>query len=227
MKKTDLTNYWVIGDVHGCMFTLEKLVSKLPKESKLIFVGDLVDRGNYSKEVIEFVMQNNYRCVFGNHEYLMFNYARDAMIRGKQSMWSMSNETYGGLNTLHSYANDETALLKHIDFIEKLPKYLEIDDYIITHGFALPYYKRRDQHNFQNELYTSRLEDISLDWELDWRDYKVINVFGHTPYEEVKFGKNYIGVDTGAVFGNKLSAVNLLTKEVISQNSIEKDIQRK
>jgi len=43
---------WCIGDVHGCIFTLEKLVNKLPKNSKLIFVGDLVDRGNFAKEVI-------------------------------------------------------------------------------------------------------------------------------------------------------------------------------
>ncbi len=221
MSKNDLKKYWIIGDIHGCIFTLEKLIDKLPKGSNPIFVGDLVDRGNYSKEVIEFVIENNYQSVFGNHEYLMFNYARDAMIRNIQSMWSMSNKSYGGLKTLHSYANSENTLLKHIEFIEKLPKYLEIDNYFITHGFGLPYYKRRD--TFSKDLYTNRLEDISLDWESSWKDYKVINVFGHTHYKDVKFGKNYIGIDTGAVFGNKLSAVNLKTKEIISQKTIKKD----
>ena len=223
---TDLENYWVIGDVHGCMFTLEKLVNKLPKKSKLIFVGDLVDRGNFSKEVIEFVMQNNHKCVFGNHEYLMFNYARDAMIRNKHSMWSTSKKSYGGLKTLQSYANDKETLLRHIDFIEKLPKYLEMDNCFITHGFGLPYYKRKDKFDGNlMDLYTNRLEDISLDWEKEWRDYEVINIFGHTPYRNVLFGKNYIGIDTGAAFGNKLSALNINTIEVISQDTLKKDIQ--
>lgn len=219
----DLERYWVIGDVHGCIFTLEKLVNKLPKDSKLIFVGDLADRGNFSKEVIEFVMQNNHKCIFGNHEYLMFNYARDAIIRNKHSMWSMSKKSYGGLKTLHSYANSEDALLKHIDFIEKLPKYIEMDNYFITHGFGMPYYKRRNKNLM--DLYTNRLEDTSSDWEKRWRDYKVINIFGHTPYDNVLFNDNYTGIDTGAVFGNKLSALNIKTKEVVSQDTAKRDIQ--
>jgi len=50
MKKT-----FVIGDVHGCFYTLMDLVKKLPKNSEMIFTGDLCDKGFYSKEVIEFV----------------------------------------------------------------------------------------------------------------------------------------------------------------------------
>jgi len=218
---------WVIGDVHGCIFTLEKLVNKLPKNSKLIFVGDLVDRGNFAKEVIEFVIQNNYKCIFGNHEYLMFNYARDTVIRDKQSMWSL-DKAYGGDKTVKSYQNHNDTLLKHIKFIETLPKYLEIDNYFITHGFGLPFYRRKDKFGGNlMDLYTNRLEDISLDWETEWQNYKVINIFGHTPYTDVLFGNNYIGIDTGASFGNRLSAINLITKEVISQNTIEKDIKDK
>lgn len=53
---TDLTNTFVIGDVHGCYYTLLNLVKKLPSDANLIFVGDLCDKGNFSKEVIEFVM---------------------------------------------------------------------------------------------------------------------------------------------------------------------------
>ncbi len=54
-KKTK--NIFVIGDVHGCYHTLVKLVEKLPKKAELIFVGDLCDRGNFSRNVIDFVMK--------------------------------------------------------------------------------------------------------------------------------------------------------------------------
>jgi len=133
---------------------------------------------------------------------------------------------YGGDKTVKSYQNNQNTLLKHIKFIETLPKYLEIDNFFLTHGFGLPYYKRKDKFGGNlMDLYTNRLEDISYDWETGWQDYKIINIFGHTPYNNVLFGDNYIGIDTGASFGNKLSAVNLKTKEVISQNTIEKDMK--
>ena len=221
----NLQNYWVIGDVHGCIHTLEKLIKKLPKDSVPVFVGDLVDRGLFSKDVLEFVMLNNYTVVFGNHEYLMYNYARDAIIRDIQSIWSVSKKSYGGLRTVQSYGNDIDTLLKHIDYITALPKYLEIGKYFITHGFGLPYYKSKDDKSKWMSIYTNRLENPFPDWENGWKEYEIVNIFGHTPYKEVLFGKNYIGVDTGAVFGKKLSAVNLGIRKVIEQKTVKKDIE--
>ena len=63
--------HYVIGDVHGEYDALIKLVSKLPKDAKLIFVGDLVDRGSRSAEVVKFVRDGGHLCVMGNHEYMM------------------------------------------------------------------------------------------------------------------------------------------------------------
>jgi len=54
---------FVVGDVHGCFYTLQKLLKKLPQDARVIFVGDLVDKGNYSKEVVEFVKLNNYESI--------------------------------------------------------------------------------------------------------------------------------------------------------------------
>ena len=65
---------YIIGDVHGEFDSLRLLTDKLPKDSNLIFVGDLVDRGKKSKEVVEFVKSNNYLCVLGNHEKMMIDY---------------------------------------------------------------------------------------------------------------------------------------------------------
>lgn len=217
-----LEQYWIIGDVHGCMFTLEKLIKKLPKDAIPIFVGDLVDKGKYFKEVMEFVLQNGYLVVEGNHEFLMYNYIRDAIFRKKRSIWL--HDSYGGAQTVLSYKDDcDTTLLKHIEFIETMPKYIEIENYFITHGFGLPYYKRRNDKRYVRKLYVQRLEELK-DEEEDWRSYDIVNVFGHTPYPDVLFGKNYIGIDTGCVYGNKLSALNLKTYKVISENVDNRDI---
>ena len=219
-----LEAYWIIGDVHGCMFTLEDLIRKLPKECVPIFVGDLVDKGKHSKDVMEFVMENKYLTVEGNHEFLMYNYIRDAVFRGKRTLWL--SEIYGGLATVKSYRNDHDAIIKHIKFIEEMPKYIEIEDYFITHGFGLPYYKRRENKQYVKKLYTQRMEEPNDEEEL-WHTYNIINVFGHTPYPNVLFGKNYIGIDTGCVYGmtgGKLSALNLETHKVISVDVDDRDI---
>ena len=68
---------YVIGDVHGEFDTLKKLTKQLPNNYKLIFVGDLVDRGLKSKEVIKFVRQNNHQSVLGNHEEMMIKYGEN------------------------------------------------------------------------------------------------------------------------------------------------------
>ncbi len=222
----DLERYWVIGDVHGCMFTLESLANKLPKDSELLFVGDLIDRGLYSKEVVEFVIENGYKSVLGNHEYLFIKYAKNAIYKNFTNFWSQSKKRFGGFNTIISYKNsDNDTFSKHLSFFKKLSPYLIIDDYFITHGFALPYYKDRDRLGKNSTLlFTNRLEDLSYYRITREKEDRVINIFGHTPYDDVLFDKNYIGVDTGAVYNNKLSALNLKTKEVVSQHTLIKDI---
>jgi len=218
-------NTFIIGDVHGCYHTLLKLVAKLSSNSKLIFVGDLCDKGNYSKEVIEFVINNKHTCIYGNHEYLFYQYARDAILRDTHKMWS-TNDAYGGRKTINNYKNDIALLHKHIKWIETLPKYIQIDKYFITHGFGLPYYKRKDQKEFQKALYINRVDDDSFktDWE-DYTNYDIVNIFGHCDFDEVLIDKNkkYYGIDTACIYGGKLTAIKLGTMEIIQENLDKKD----
>jgi serine/threonine protein phosphatase 1 len=177
----NLENIFVIGDVHGMIHTLEKLINKLPKNSKIIFVGDLVDRGKYSKEVIEFVISNNYTSILGNHEYAMYKYFRES----KYQEWIKKG--WGGEVTIRSYENSDEVLENHLKWIDTLPLYLEIDNYFITHGFGLPYYKRKD--NSIIPILFNRLEETTYqdDWE-KYQNYKITNIFGHTPQNStVKF----------------------------------------
>ena len=68
-----MSSTFVIGDVHGCYYTLMDLVDKLSKDADLIFVGDLCDKGLYTKEVIEFVKSNNYIVKCEQSQYFNFN----------------------------------------------------------------------------------------------------------------------------------------------------------
>ena len=61
---------YIIGDVHGCYKTLLALIKKLPKDIRICFVGDLIDRGENSKNVVEFIKSNNYDCILGNHKQM-------------------------------------------------------------------------------------------------------------------------------------------------------------
>ena len=74
----------VIGDVHGCFNTLKKLIRKFPKDSKLIFLGDLCNRGKYSKDVIDFVIKNNHQCLLGNHEIKLYRDFRNILLNKNQ-----------------------------------------------------------------------------------------------------------------------------------------------
>lgn len=65
---------YAIGDVHGCFDTLEKLLQQIPNESRLIFIGDIINRGPKSLETIRTVMRMGDRaeCLLGNHELHLF-----------------------------------------------------------------------------------------------------------------------------------------------------------
>lgn len=216
-----LNNTFVIGDVHGCFYTLMKLIDKLPKNAKLIFVGDLCDKGNYSKEVIEYVIQNKHKCILGNHEHLMLNNIDD-----EKSKWA-TQRNFGGYKTIESYNDYNETLQKHLEWIKTLPSYIIKDKFFITHGYGLPYYKRRDEKRSKRPLMSNRHSDYKNwgdDWEKDYHDYDVINIFGHDygslPTSDIK----YFNIDSGCVYGKKLTAICLDTKELLSVDVDERDI---
>jgi len=226
-KEVDLTNTFVIGDVHGCFHTLQNLIKKLPKNHELIFVGDLCDRGIYSKEVIEFVINNNYACIKGNHETYMSLHLEDVLYKNKKDI-NWLKKGWGGQATVDCYKNTNTSLVKkHLSWIKTLPSYILLDDtYFISHGYALPFFKRRDSEDeyIRHAIRSNRINDKKYkeSWE-DVSDYKVINIFGHCKFDEVLIGSNYYGIDTGCAYKNKLTALGLDTMSIVQENYSELD----
>ena len=216
---------FVIGDVHGCYHTLLKLVDKLPTDAKLIFAGDLCDKGNFSKDVFEYVINNNHTCIYGNHEDLYLKHIKDAVFENRHSIWSQ-NRAFGGAATIASYGDDLGLIDKHLSWIKTLPKYLEIEKYFITHGFGLPYYQRKDILEHQKKLYVNRIDmdEFTHDWE-DYANYDVINIFGHCKFDDVLIGDNYFGIDTACAYGNKLTAIELKTHKIYTQATLDIDLE--
>jgi serine/threonine protein phosphatase 1 len=127
----------VIGDIHGCFLTLEKLVKDkiiLQKEDQLYLLGDYVDRGPRCKEVIDYIMHliaSGYQVfpLLGNHEFQMLN----SVISNVEFLaWQLN----GGQKTLDSFGIKTIDMLdiKYMHFFRNLEYYYLTDDYVLVHG---------------------------------------------------------------------------------------------
>lgn len=241
MKKT-----YIIGDVHGEYETLLALVSKLPKDAELIFVGDLIDRGAKSKEVIEFVRKNNYRCVLGNHEQLMINYGISfTKTYPKSTNPSFLHTWYnnGGDATLFSYGLlkydkkeglmcvENQVMLKQflddIEWLKSLPLYIELPQKINNLPVVITHASCADVWHHHNN---PDGEDTFREYALWHRPNpkptsEIYNIFGHTPVEfGVEIEEHFANVDTGCYIKkhgyNELSAFCVETQEVVSVSRV-------
>jgi len=203
---------FAIGDIHGCYDPLVRLLGRIPidwKRDRLVFMGDYIDRGPQSFEVIEHLIELQKRhpeTVFlkGNHEQMLADY-----LSGKDRMTYLYN---GGQQTLDSYLRNSSAPGRypipeaHLRFFESLQLMFETENYIFVHAGL-----RKGQ-----PLENQRPEDLLWIREnfVDTRhSFGKRVVFGHTPFDEPRVEPNKIGIDTGAVYGNKLTCVQLPEEE--------------
>ena len=237
---------YIIGDVHGHFDTLKALISKLPKNSEFIFVGDFVDRGLHSKEVMEFIRTNNYKCVLGNHEKMMIDYGTSVIKNYPKHHYTnyyLSDWLYnGGKQTLISYGiasidNYDKKLLcvenkerfeafkSDIEFLKTLPYFIELPikkdgkPIVISHASMADIW-----HLAKDEKKQNKFEEYVL-WNRKnpKKDVEIFNIFGHTPIKHIDTSKHFINVDTGCYIKNKtgygrLSAYCIETNEIISEN---------
>ena len=223
----------VIGDVHGCFYTLFELVQQIRKkypEAEIISLGDLVDRGNYSYEVVNYVIEENIRFVPGNHDYMFYHF-----FKYPSSIFARSWILNGNEATLESYEGHEDEILEHIDFIAKSPLYLDLEDAFITHAGISKYYKNVLPENYKEDISSIKkvikrdfLHDIGVLWTRDpLLDIGRLQIVGHSKLNEPRFDvdANALYIDTGAFAGNKLSAAIVENNEVIEIISEKTHIQ--
>jgi len=227
----------VIGDVHGCYNTLKQLVDKIKNkysDIKIFCVGDLVDRGNYSFEVIEFVIAEKINFTLGNHDYMFYSNMREPFSLMAKS-WSYN----GAETTLTSYKDKLNQMDRHLDLINIAPLFYNLDDCFISHAGISKSIKDKLPINFLTNdaklkaiLSNDLFDQNSIIWARgDLLNISKLQVVGHTHRKEVFFDKdaNAIYIDTTAYGNNKLSAAiieNNVLVEVIDQKSCIDDVNR-
>ncbi|PIE55899.1 MAG: metallophosphatase [Desulfobulbus propionicus] len=201
-----------IGDIHGCACSLLNLLPQvINRADQIVFLGDYVDRGPASKEVVETIIElqaSHPRVITlqGNHERMFFNY----LAGGDSSVFFRT----GGLQTLASYDLEPGATVKdlpaeHRHFFANLLPYWEDAHAIYVHAGLQP-----GRH----------LSLQQASWYLWAKENFIKNtynfgkpvVFGHTAFSEPLVRPEKIGIDTGAVYGGRLTAVLLPEQEFIS-----------
>ena len=112
-----MKNIYIISDVHGCYKTLLALIDQFlnKQKSKIVFVGDLIDKGKNTYDVIEFVKNNNYDCVIGNHDEMMVLYSQYLENDRQHEDLKYWLFKCGGEATLNSYSSQEK-FYEHIIF---------------------------------------------------------------------------------------------------------------
>lgn len=194
---------YAIGDIHGCLGPLKELIREINPsvEDKLIFIGDYIDRGPDSHGVIDFLiaLSVNRNCVFirGNHEQMMIDYFSD---KPDGKLWPLNGmeatlESYGSIFSIPSY---------HLDFLEETIMFHEEGSFTFVHAGVKPGIPLGKQKN--KDLLWIRDEFIYSKKPLK----EQVVIFGHTPMlSGLLFQKYKIGIDTGCVYGGKLSAIRL------------------
>ncbi len=201
-----------IGDIHGCYTKLVRLMEKVkmnPEKDLLVFIGDYIDRGDQSKEVVDYLIQLKKKApstifLLGNHEQMLLEYLDGININ--PFLYNGGHKTlvsYFGPGPLASFLEHPLVFpADHLEFFNSLRPYYEMKDYIFTHAGLKARIPLRSQ-------------DLSdLLWIREKFLYSKFNygktvIFGHTPFPEPFISKQKIGIDTGAVYGNKLTCLEL------------------
>ena len=199
---------YAVGDIHGCYDKLQVLMEKIDIDFEvdtLVFLGDYIDRGPQSFEVVAYLADLKKRyanTIFlkGNHEEMLEKY-----LSGEDRITYLVN---GGQQTLESYMNrprpegEPVIPRTHLEFFASLRIYHETQNYIFVHAGLknkVPLEKQKTE-----DLLWIRRRFIESKY-----DYGKMVVFGHTPLHEPLLLPNKIGIDTGAVYGNRLTCVRL------------------
>ncbi|SDA21330.1 metallophosphoesterase [Sphingomonas sp. NFR15] len=217
---------YAIGDVHGRADLLDALLDdvfadharRAPARLRLVFLGDLIDRGPGSRDVVERVRglvlsDDRVSCIIGNHEevfLLALDGDADALGMFLRIGGDATLASYGIVDEIYASGSDAELIdvmrarvpAEHVAFLSGLDDRVEIGGYLCVHAGVRP------------GIPLDAQQPTDLRWIrqpfLDHRgDFGKFIIHGHTPMGEVDVQPNRIGIDTGAAYGGKLTAIGL------------------
>lgn len=237
--------YLIIGDIHGCVKTLNRLLNEAVKKyviEEIFILGDLIDRGRYSQEVLKVVSEvkrNIPTTIFlGNHEDMFLDFVLDTK-RYEPEIWLYN----GGKTTLESFnanimSNDENyfrdfcrenILGRFASIFDSLKIFKELSlgnkKYLLSHaggfyGDKLPEELYNSLNVNDKTIFSPFIWDRGVDFKKE-RYHDVVIIHGHNPTHKIDSknpgapyinGDISINIDTGCVYGYSLSSVFINSK---------------
>jgi serine/threonine protein phosphatase 1 len=205
---------FVIGDIHGCAKALRSLIETIQPQidDEIILLGDYIDRGPDSRNVIQQILELRQRChvvaLRGNHEIMLLGVTLGGL---DDTVW-LEN---GGNATVTSYGGSLAKIpAEHLDFFQKLEPYHETGDSIFVHA---GYHPQRDMH--AQDSATIYWNHLPYPLPAPHKSGKRV-IVGHTPQPsgQILNGGHVICVDTYCFGGGYLTAMDTDTCEVIQAN---------
>jgi protein phosphatase len=231
-RKFDHGPFDIIGDIHGCFDELRALLTNLgyveghhPEGRKAIFLGDLVDRGPKIPEVLKLVMKmtasGDALAVPGNHDTKLMR-----KLRGRDVQI-----THGLAESLKQLDEEPPELKDQVaDFIDSLVSHYVLDDgrLVVAHAGLKEELQGRGSGKVRDfALYgetTGETDEFGLpvryNWAAEYRGRATV-VYGHTSVPEPEWLNNTVCIDTGCVFGGKLTALRYPEKEFVSVPALQ------
>ncbi len=192
----------IVGDVHGCRAELEELLEKADYQTsdRLVLAGDLVNKGPDSKGVVRLAMKLGALGVRGNHDAHILKAA--ATGTGSQEKQKVA----------------ESLSIAELRYLEEMPFYLrfpELDDsgVIVVHAGLVPGvpleeqepYAMMNMRSLRTDNSPSKVFEEGRPWVPEWRGPERV-VFGHDALRSLQETPHVLGLDTGCVYGNRLTA---------------------
>lgn len=228
MKRNDFD---IIGDIHGCSSELRLLLQILgydfdgtdkathSERRMVVFLGDLVNRGPDTPGVLRLVMNmvesKDALCVLGNHDEKLLRYLRGETKPGM--------ELSASLMQLRTESDDFRKRI--VQFLESIPTQIPLDEgkLIVAHAGikeSLQGVESAEARDFAlNGQLTGKIDEqgnpVRYNWAADYRGKPYV-VYGHSPVREPAWLNRTIGIDTGCVYGGKLTALRYPEMALVS-----------
>ncbi len=245
-RKHEYGPFDIIGDVHGCCDELEKLLGELgyvanesnaithpfwqfptythPQGRKALFLGDLVDRGSRVLDTLKLVhnmmVADSALCILGNHENKLMRKLNGKKVKINHGLENTLAEIEAMPLKQHQAATEEIQT-----FLRSLISHYVLDEgrLVVAHAGLREELQGRGSAYVRNfALYgetTGEIDSFGLpvryEWASEYRGNSLV-VYGHVPVVEAQWLNNTVDIDTGCVFGGKLTALRYSERESVS-----------